>query len=478
MGYIMKEDLLKGISYERDANSSYLTLETESYQGLLEYQIEMINNNLNQGHLPIKSVLKDNKLKLFYETTSKESLKSYLRRTVLTKSQLIGILTDITKSILNSKELLIDDNGFFLNEELIFIDVYSFKIGLVYIPIRTKGNINEDFKQFILKILTTTVRMDESYRGLLVERILNYIKQDDFNLKDFLHELNTYEGDTIDVKSFQDVQETKSEESNSYVNNELVIKEENINSKTAEYTTKKIYKPFNVLIAAICQIIITVFLLIAQDSINNLNNDPMITYLGLGLIIVAFDILLFKKLFSKDSMIEKTITKGKSKRIKINFRREAVIPAVDYVAASSDTAILIPESSNPTQELETNTQGKGKAFLKDINDGRITNTQAVITPFTIGRHIENVNYIINNKAVGRTHAEIILKAEKYYLKDLNSKNGTKINGMKLEANKEYELKNEDIIIFADSKHIFIMNEKVNEIPQTEDVITREGDHEC
>ncbi len=456
----IKEDLLRSISYENTAKSSYLILHTEAYENLLEYQIEMVNNNLHYGVLPIKSILRDEKLMLFYDITSKESLKTYLSKTKLNKNQTIKIITDITKSILDSKDILLYDNNFILDEEMIFIDLHTLKVNFVYIPIKVKGNINQDYKEFIVKLLSTSIRLDDNYEGFFIERILEYLKQDDFNLLDFLNRLNYYDGGNLNDES-TNIRFNKSEDLiSTKLNSES--KHENKNNLTQQdYIKKKVYKPVNIVIAVVCQVLITVFLLITKDSLSSINKDPITTYLGLGLVIVAFNILLFKKLFNKDSMIEKTVTKAKSK--KILPARNANICTSNYVSVGNDTptAVLKQENTSPTEVLETDVQAIGEAFLKDINNGKIKNVQPVTTPYLIGRHIEYADYIINNKSVGRTHAEIIIKNDKYHIKDLDSKNGTKLNGMNLEPNKEYELKNEDIIVFADSKHIFTVVDNQN-----------------
>jgi len=42
------------------------------------------------------------------------------------------------------------------------------------------------------------------------------------------------------------------------------------------------------------------------------------------------------------------------------------------------------------------------------------------------------------------------------VKDLNSKNGTFVNGVRIAANTEYEIKNNDKITFANSEYVFII----------------------
>src|SRR2546426_5309133 len=53
-------------------------------------------------------------------------------------------------------------------------------------------------------------------------------------------------------------------------------------------------------------------------------------------------------------------------------------------------------------------------------------------PFTLGRAPEN-KIVVNDSAVSRKHAEITLRADGYWIQDLESKNGTKVNGTLIKA---------------------------------------------
>jgi pSer/pThr/pTyr-binding forkhead associated (FHA) protein len=57
----------------------------------------------------------------------------------------------------------------------------------------------------------------------------------------------------------------------------------------------------------------------------------------------------------------------------------------------------------------------------------------------IGRAPDNEIHI-NDKSVSRKHLKIVKRAEKYYVTDLGSRNGTFIDGMRISGGKEYEVK--------------------------------------
>ena len=77
--------------------------------------------------------------------------------------------------------------------------------------------------------------------------------------------------------------------------------------------------------------------------------------------------------------------------------------------------------------------------------------------FIIGRQREKADLVLQNRAVGKTHARIERNKQKWCIKDMDSKNGTYINNIKLESGKDQELKNYDVITIANVDLIFILS---------------------
>ncbi|HZE19558.1 MAG TPA: FHA domain-containing protein, partial [Candidatus Angelobacter sp.] len=53
-------------------------------------------------------------------------------------------------------------------------------------------------------------------------------------------------------------------------------------------------------------------------------------------------------------------------------------------------------------------------------------------PFPLGRGPDN-KIVVNDSAVSRKHAEIVRRGGGYWIDDLKSKNGTKLNGTLIQA---------------------------------------------
>ena len=75
-------------------------------------------------------------------------------------------------------------------------------------------------------------------------------------------------------------------------------------------------------------------------------------------------------------------------------------------------------------------------------------------PFFIGTLKTKVDGVINSRSVSRFHAKFEKKEERFYLTDLNSTNGTFLNGVRLEANESKEIAVGDLVSFADVAYYF------------------------
>ncbi len=109
----------------------------------------------------------------------------------------------------------------------------------------------------------------------------------------------------------------------------------------------------------------------------------------------------------------------------------------------------------------------GISFFKAANDrtihkivlrGKSGDIIIKKTPFRLGKQVDIVDYCIKNNAVSRRHAEIIISGTKCYVVDLNSTNGTFINGRRLPADFQAEIKNNDILVFGNEQFRVIVEE--------------------
>lgn len=108
------------------------------------------------------------------------------------------------------------------------------------------------------------------------------------------------------------------------------------------------------------------------------------------------------------------------------------------------------EGGNYTQVL-SNRKEQGGLILKELHpiSGRQFRIDKTTSLTIIGQLEEQADLVLPSTAVSRVHASIEQRAGNWYLKDLNSRNGTWVNEQELYGEEEQELTNGDQIRFAD-----------------------------
>ena len=72
----------------------------------------------------------------------------------------------------------------------------------------------------------------------------------------------------------------------------------------------------------------------------------------------------------------------------------------------------------------------------------------------IGKKKDCVDIWLNVATISRIHAKIVRKTEGDFLIDLNSRNGTLLNGRYINPEEEYLLEDKSIIVFAESRFCY------------------------
>ena len=65
-----------------------------------------------------------------------------------------------------------------------------------------------------------------------------------------------------------------------------------------------------------------------------------------------------------------------------------------------------------------------------------------------------MDYCVNNPAIGRIHAELTKGPQGYHITDMNTRNGTYINGTRIDPNMEHPIKSGDRFMLANEEFQF------------------------
>src|SRR5690606_14005983 len=131
------------------------------------------------------------------------------------------------------------------------------------------------------------------------------------------------------------------------------------------------------------------------------------------------------------------------------------------VATSMDTTLLTIDSDDTVLlEDESNLDFQEKDEVLALlhrtgDDGKVKTIVINNRNFLIGRNADSVHYTDEATGVSRIHAEIIrVDSTSYGIKDLGSKNGTKLNGKTLVPYKVYALNENDEFVLGKANYTF------------------------
>lgn len=135
-------------------------------------------------------------------------------------------------------------------------------------------------------------------------------------------------------------------------------------------------------------------------------------------------------------------------------------PEVKQAAPVSNETTVLNQGAGETTVLS---QGAGETTVlsQAVNGGvlvRSSNNEKITistAEFTIGRERNKVDYCVGgNTNISRVHARFVVRNGATYIVDNNAANGTFVNGVKVRAGQEIELKKGDKIVLADEKFEF------------------------
>lgn len=113
---------------------------------------------------------------------------------------------------------------------------------------------------------------------------------------------------------------------------------------------------------------------------------------------------------------------------------------------SSDSAI---KSLNELVKSETKAQNNEVIDVIPVVKTKKNNEEYI----TIGR-IESQDIFIDDLSISKLHAYLQLVDNKYLITDNNSTNGTVLNGLKLSANVQNNIKDQDKVLFGNIRYTF------------------------
>lgn len=483
-----------------------LTLKNEQIQ---EFEIGFLNSVEEEGLLGVEKNIFDNEINLKYCITGLVSLEEYFKATQNTKENMLMIFSSISEiiskcSFLTSNKFIIESDMVFIEAETLkvkliylpIVDEYTKNISENFTrmldgissKILIDGNVKEGSGDFIVAIKRKTQEENLTISDLIefakkqckieskTNKNINKPVIENRMASQALGQSNvaSVKKDIAREKQNNTSKKVTDKPNNLSVNNNIKTKAEvvNKNIKVQEPKVTEIlrYKTSRIVGTILIQpifigIVLALFLI---DGITT------VQLAGAAVLMLALDAIIVRNLLDpkKKEKVKVSVATNTNKsnnnikntkannEVKNTVKPEVNKPVVEKkpvineatmkkpVVFEEETSIIFDEETtiiDDAQNFEEETTLIAMQAYLEVDNGSKTGREDIISDnYIIGRNAALRTWI-SASGVSREHAVIVNMGANYVIKDLNSKNGTKVNGNKLVGNEEIALNDGDVI---------------------------------
>ena len=478
---------VNGCKKERCVKSNLIVINNEEYlkyniqeELINELQFLMLEKNNIEGLINFKKLYLEGELTLMYKLETCISLRKYYQKGSLNDEKIIDIFLDINKVIISLKDyFLLENKNLDLNIDNVYFDYVSKKIKLIYIPIESDLSLISKYKKFINKFMGI-MSVEDSYTRF-VNDLRGYLDNQFFSLKGydaFLKEEKLKYSDLyIENENKVEIKKEIKEESKEDIYNAKNYSENKMslaNYSNKENREKMDRKKVNILKKTDKEgkkskkdnIFANIFRLIALQIIGVLIINLIFDFFSISsgmfkvmvmivielIILIAMYFIVFNKANDLIKMIRQKDNKNEKKNEKLIMKKESNI-----LYNSDETCFSVIDNNRTEFTNNSNEKSLFKAYLLIKDEGSEEKILIDKKNFIIGREKENCDYYISDKRISKMHFAIIKYEKEFFIKDLNSTNGTYLNGELIEKNKLAKIINNDLINISNKEYIFKIN---------------------
>ena len=398
--------------YKRDFKNNYMLIsfEDEEEADIEKYEFKMLENNYISGLMKFKLV-KDNEKTIFcYDITSKQSLSRILEYKPIGLEDIKKIVFGIIRAISNMERFLLGTYGLLLNTDYIYADPESLDLALCYLPC-IKEEIQSKLSDLFAQILAKIDQNDHEGVVLAYSLYQESLK-DNCVFNDLLSIMNKHNKNTKKeiLLKIADAEHNKEDVYES-------DKAKSIESKTKDraeiFSIKSLFRMKKEKAKV-------------KGSVQESENS-------------------YKTKKQEESPPEEELDEEKNEWLELFENSKSTERSNTYEEKEYTHTVLLSEAS----------EDKAGYILKS-SDKTVEDIKISYFPFIIGKQERICDYIIKSEMVSRLHLRIDKdRGEKFSIRDLNSLNGTKLEGRLLDNEEVAELSLGNEVEIADLRYVFV-----------------------
>lgn len=410
------------LEFVRDAGSSFLRIAAED--NVEDFQMRMIEENQIEGLLSVAERNLNGRRYYMYEISSLLSFEVYNEGNEIKYEFLMALINGLKMIFVNLEKYLLDFDGLLLEPSMIFISSDMKKVRFAYC-VRENSNFEENMQR-LFEYVIKKIDHKDSRAVAIAYGVFKRVCDGNINV-DTLFEFEETKEERCEV--IEERQEIKE------ILPEIVEAEEEVTDKTKMYT---IIGAFIILAMVFLYFFASAFIQSLRPG--GLNPSGSI---AICIIIGAAGYYGYKwYIKNKDSFVKITKVSKKIPYEKSNVR--IIVPRHREEQKADEGTVLLNDVRKETAHaLKWEYNGDSRRYSID---GEVT---------IIGSAEDKSDCIISVPGVSRMHAKISKVGDEYFIKDLNSTNGTFVNGRELNSFEMCRIKRNDHIIVGNIECVFV-----------------------
>ncbi len=435
------------ITYRREMKHNYLIIEPDE-AGYDSYEVYMMAANGIEGLLRFHIKQIDNRKYYYYEITSKQPLNRVLEYHSLGDKELKRLIGGIEQILGRLAAYLLQEKQILLEPEYIYIEPEHFSVFLCLVPGR-QGVFPEEMTG-LLRYLLGKVNHQDKECVVMAYGLYQESLKENYGLKDLLDIIgknNAHESGDDEIIQTADNHEFNKDH-DSLLSNSLKKETDQVDTVNDEnkevWDFIKIGKGVITSIAVMIVVTTVIWLCFGTAGIRKFWFSGVLAGM-ICMITVLISAVRESRLQKERNHKEPDSLHQKEESYEWQMIFEEGIK--DKVPETEEEEIL------QTVLLTDTTAEQDVRYLRAA--GAETEDIAVsYVPFLIGKQEGLVDYVLDKDTVSRIHARIDREGEEYRISDLNSTNGTSVNGRLLETNETLVLKTGDEVFIANYAFVF------------------------
>lgn len=423
------------ITYKREMKHNYMIIKGEGDQS--GYAEKMLAGNHIEGLLKFRVKLTDNEKQYYYEITSRQPLKRLLSSKNVKSAEISRLILGISQVLEKIDAYLLSEEQILMDPEYIYTDPETGEFGLCLVP-----GYHGDFPAALTKLLQYLLgKVDHQDKEsvVLAYSLFQESQKENYGMKDLLKLLYPINGgnETEKEQEADTLEITATENENG----------ENGKEEPAVILKKKKQKSWYQLF----------FLPAGLAGLYGWGGwDALYAgwmwIAGIEIVIIAITMLSWNKRSGEEPEKEQV----SQKTLEINSWHmdfEEKPPEETYENVMQKPVFSSSFNDENTVLLAKTENKKGFHKLVSLQPER-PDILLEYYPFIIGKQEGIADYVLAKDTVSRLHVRLDEQEGRYMLTDLNSTNGTVVNGILLDNNACVELSPGDEVYIADTAYRF------------------------